>query len=102
MNYALKIIVIIICCSISEKIYSQPSQLIPYQAVARDNAGDPIENQAISVKLSIRNITSVGTVLYSETHVVTTNTGGSFTVNIGGGTVVSGSYAGIDWTTNAK
>ena len=81
---------------------AQVPQAVPYQAVARNNAGNLIASQNISVRLSIVNSTASGPVVYSERHTVTTSQFGLFTVNIGQGTVLSGSFAGINWAVNAK
>ena len=83
-------------------VFAQAPQAIPYQAVARNNAGNTLANQAISIRMSIRNLTSAGTILYQETHAVTTNAYGLFTLSIGQGTVVSGTFASINWGTGAK
>jgi hypothetical protein len=70
---------------------------IAYQAVARDSTGQPIGNSAIGVRFSIRDSSLSGTVVYSETHNLTTNALGLFTATIGNGTAQSGTYAGINW-----
>ncbi|MBI5219289.1 MAG: hypothetical protein HY958_10205 [Bacteroidia bacterium] len=78
--------------------YAQSPQLINYQAVARNTGGQLIINQNISVRISILSGSPAGTAEYSETHAVTTNQFGIFTIQIGGGTVVSGSFAAISWS----
>ncbi len=54
-------------------VLAQAPQGIPYQAVARDNAGATLANQAISLRLSIHDTTATGTIVYQETHMITTN-----------------------------
>src|ERR1035438_9290408 len=81
---------------------AQVPQSIPYQAVARDANGNLIANQNISIRFSIHDVTSNGTIVYRETQSTTTNLLGLFTVNIGQGTPVIGTFSGIDWGTNAK
>ena len=81
---------------------AQAPQGIPYQAVARDNAGNLIKSQPISLRFSIHDVTASGTVVYSETHTVTTDALGLFSVNIGGGTATVGTLAGVNWGTGAK
>ncbi len=80
---------------------AQAPQGIPYQAVARDNAGNLIKNQSISLRFSIHDGTETGTVVYSETHSVTTDALGLFSVNIGGG-ASSISFANINWGSGSK
>jgi len=81
---------------------AQAPNAIPYQAVARDVSGNILGNQNISLRFSVHDVTAVGTVVYKETQSVTTNSFGLFTVNIGQGTPVTGTFAAISWATNAK
>jgi len=80
---------------------AQP-KLFNYQGVARSSSGSPIASQPIGLKISILDSSLTGTVLYSETHHPTTNSFGLYNVAIGGGTVVSGSMASINWGVNDK
>ncbi|MBL0098528.1 MAG: collagen-like protein [Bacteroidetes bacterium] len=75
---------------------------IPYQAVARDLAGNVYANQNISLRFSIRDNSSNGSIVYSETQTKTTNALGLFTANIGEGTPDIGTFAAINWGTGAK
>ncbi len=83
-------------------LFAQAPQGIVYQAVARNSSGVEIENQAIVVRISIRNMTASGTIVYSETHNVNTNQFGLFTLNIGTGSPVSGSFPTINWGSGSK
>jgi hypothetical protein len=78
---------------------AQVPQAINYQAVARNNAGQALANQAIKVRLSILDNTIS---LYSETRSVTTNALGLFNVQIGstGATATTGSFTSVDWVHN--
>lgn len=87
----------LICINI---VYAQP-QKINYQAVAIDASGLAVKNKVISLRLSILDSSSTGSVLYSETHQPTTDGSGQFSVYLGGGTVVSGTFSNIPWG-NAK
>lgn len=80
---------------------AQAPQGIPYQAVARDNAGNLIKNQNIALRFSIHDGTASGAVVYSENHSVTTDALGLFSVNIGGGTSAS-TLANVNWGSGAK
>ena len=91
----------VIALSLTQKTHAQAPQGIPYQAVARDNAGNLIKNQNISLRFSIHDGTASGAVVYSETHSVTTDALGLFAVNIGGGTS-SGTLADVNWGSGAK
>lgn len=83
-------------------LLAQAPQAIPYQAVARDNTGNAIVNQAVSLRFTIHDATAGGTVVYQETQNKTTNPLGLFTANIGEGTIVSGTFATIDWGGSSK
>ncbi len=99
----MKIITTILAfCFISALAFAQIPQQLTYQAVARNSTGNAIINTAVSVRISIKDVTATGTTLYSETHSVTTNQFGLFTLPVGGGTIVSGTFASINWATNAK
>lgn len=76
---------------------AQAPQRISYQAVARNDQGHALVNQAVSFRLSIRQGSAEGAAAYSETHAVTTNEFGLANLAIGTGTVVSGVFSDIDW-----
>ncbi len=82
--------------------FAQAPNAIPYQGVARNAAGNILASQNISLRISIRDVTAVGNVVYSETHVVATTALGLFNVNIGQGTPVSGTLASVNWGNGAK
>jgi hypothetical protein len=82
--------------------FAQAPQGIPYQAVARNTSGSILVSTAISVRFTIRDSVATGAIKYRETFSATTTAQGMFSVNIGQGTVVSGTFAGINWGTNAK
>ncbi len=81
---------------------AQAPQLMNYQAVARDNAGTVIANQSIGLRFSILNNSPTGTAVYVETQTTSTNSLGLFSVQVGGGTVVSGNFSTIPWGSGQK
>lgn len=83
-------------------LYGQAPQVIPYQAVARDNAGNPIASQSVALRFSIRDGNVSGTISYQELQIKTTNSIGLFTANIGEGVVINGSMATIAWGSGSK
>lgn len=99
-----KIVILISFCTvlIATHCFAQAPQLINYQAVARDAGGNTITSQTIGIKFNIRNATSNGPVVFSETHSVTTNQFGLFNLTIGSGTPTSGTLAAIDWSGDLK
>jgi hypothetical protein len=94
----------LICTLIVSAAMAQMPQAINYQAVARNNSGQPLANKAIKVRLSIVNTVAGNTVLYSETRNVTTNTLGLFNVQIGGPGAISttGNFASVNWLNNTS
>jgi hypothetical protein len=76
---------------------AQPTNKINYQAVARNITGNVLQNQNIGLRISILN-GSGGPSLYTETFNLNTNNFGLFTVQLGGGVLVSGNYNTINWS----
>jgi len=96
------LLITLVLISIGIGAFAQVPQLFKYQAVARDNAGNELANTALIVRVSIHDGTATGTVVYSESHNATTNQFGLFSINIGSGTVISGTFGSIDWSTGNK
>ena len=88
---------LLFCLLASFGTQAQSPQAIPYQAVARDNAGNLIAGQSISLRFSIHSGTANGTVVYSETQTALTNNLGLFAVNIGQGTPIGSSLSSVSW-----
>lgn len=85
-------------------VYGQAPGLFNYQGVARNAVGNVIQNKAITLRLSIRNGTATGPVVYAETRELTTNAVGLFNVLVGspGASNVTGTIQGVDWATGDK
>jgi len=81
---------------------AQPPQAFKYQAVVRDNNGDIIQNQNVSLRISIHDGYSTGTVIYQEIHSAITNQFGLVSVDVGTGTPVTGYFSSIDWANGSK
>ncbi|MFI5140530.1 MAG: hypothetical protein ACHQIM_22110, partial [Sphingobacteriales bacterium] len=82
---------------LSLQLISQSPQGIPYQAVARDLNGTPILNTSMSVRFTVHDGSGTGAIEFQETHTVTSNALGVFTVVIGGGDITQGTFGGINW-----
>ena len=78
-------------------VLAQTPQAFKYQAVARDNAGNVLANQDVSFQIGLLQGSASGTLVYSETHLVTTNAFGLVNLEIGSGAFVSGVFEEIDW-----
>ncbi|WP_347921765.1 tail fiber domain-containing protein [Pontimicrobium sp. SW4] len=71
-------------------------QGINYKALVKDNLGNVVANQSITVQFQI--LEGVGqTNVYQETHTPTTTTNGFVVLIMGTGTVNSGVFNTIDW-----
>jgi uncharacterized protein (TIGR02145 family) len=70
---------------------------INYQGAAVDSLGKPMKNQTIALQLSVLDSSSTGAAVYVETHSTPTNGSGLFSLQIGGGTAVSGTFDSIPW-----
>ncbi|MCC7149903.1 MAG: hypothetical protein IT216_11855 [Saprospiraceae bacterium] len=71
-----------------------------YQAVARDSKGQIIANKDLDLKISLSSFQAEKEyIYYSEQHRLTTNSLGLFSLIIGEGSVLSGSYEKIPWAT---
>ncbi len=97
MKYTLLIAFVIYSIS----AVAQP-QAINYQGVARNTYGLPLINRSISLRLSILDSSPIGQVVYMETQNVSTSNSGLFNVEIGLGTVNSGSFVSIQWGLGSK
>ena len=93
-----KIVTSFIALFITAIVWAQVPQEMSYQSVIRNSSGDLITNQLVSVQISILQGSVSGTASYVETHTPTTNANGLISIQIGGGTQVSGDYATIDWS----
>lgn len=82
---------------LSSQCFAQAPQAFNYQGVARDNGGNVLANQSIGVKIDLRQTSTSGIILYTETHSTTTNDFGLFNLSIGTGTVTTGNFSTIDW-----
>lgn len=97
----MKRLITIVCLAFGITAMAQAPEMINYQGIARNTSGATLNSQAISLRLTIHQTTSTGTTVYQETHNPTTNQFGLFNVQIGGGTVVSGTFSSIAWGTDA-
>jgi len=78
--------------------FAQVPQAMSYQAVVRNSSNVLVINSPIGVRASIVQGSASGTVVYVETHTAQTNENGLFNIEIGRGTIVSGTYVdAINW-----
>jgi hypothetical protein len=77
--------------------FAQAPNRISYQAEVRNGSNNLVVNQLVGIRISILQGSIAGASVYTETHAPTTNANGLVSLQIGGGTVVSGGFASINW-----
>ena len=75
--------------------FAQAPEKMSYQAVIRDASNALVTNQQVGMQISIL---QGSTAVYEETQTPTSNTNGLVSLEIGTGTVISGSFTAIDWS----
>lgn len=81
----------------AQSVFSQSPHLLSYQSLVRDNTGNILTNQSIGIQVTILQGSSTGTAVFTERHTTVSNSNGLVTVQIGNGTVVTGTFSSIDW-----
>lgn len=76
--------------------FAQAPQMLTYQAVIRNGAGEVVSNQTLDVQVSILQGSVNGAVVYSETHNTSTTSNGVVTLAVGDG-ATSDDFSSIDW-----
>jgi hypothetical protein len=82
---------------INSSIFAQAPQKMSYQAIIRNSNDSLLISTPVGMRISLVQGVPTGTVVFSETQTATTNANGLVSLQIGMGTVVSGTFAGIDW-----
>ncbi|HXA02744.1 MAG TPA: collagen-like protein [Cytophagaceae bacterium] len=95
-----KLLFLVSLISISvQLLFAQTPQKMSYQAVLRNSSNNLITSAAIGMRVSILQGSATGSSVYTETQTTTTNTNGLASIAIGTGTIVSGNFSTIDWST---
>ncbi len=89
------LILISVLCAVMA--FAQAPQSFKYQAVIRYSDGAIVQNQMVSLRISLLADSPQGTATYAETHDVTTNQFGIANIDIGEGTPQSGNFNSIAW-----
>jgi hypothetical protein len=80
-------------------VSAQAPQGFNYQATIRNNSGQLLLNQNVQVKFNILSNSATGTTVYSESQSVTTDDLGHINLVVGQGTVITGTFSSINWST---
>ncbi|PZU26739.1 MAG: hypothetical protein DI622_00030 [Chryseobacterium sp.] len=81
--------------------FAQVPEKMSYQAIIRNATGQVLPNQSIAIKASILQGSPAGAAVYSERLTGNTNTNGLITLEIGSGTVLTGTFNTINWSTGS-
>ena len=84
---------------ISINLFAQPPQKMSYQCVIRNSSGILVTNHIVGIRISILQGSAAGTVVYQEIYNPDpqTNTNGLVSIEIGGGSAITGIFSAIDW-----
>jgi len=103
MNYTttlkLKQVLALIIINLNLFLFAQTPEGINYQAVIRKTNGTLVTNSTLAVRIQIKQNSATGTVVYAERQSVITSAYGLVNFVIGQGTVLSGTFSAINWST---
>jgi hypothetical protein len=94
----MRILLTTLALFLSALLMAQAPALIPYQAVARDAAGQPLANSTINARFTIHDASANGTAVWQEMQTVSTSALGLFTAQLGSNV----SLNSVNWAGGAK
>jgi uncharacterized protein (TIGR02145 family) len=83
---------------VSAMLFAQAPALIPYQAIARNAAGEPLASSTLNARFTIHDGTAAGTSVWQELQTVSTSALGLFTAQLGSSVALSN----VNWANGAK
>ena len=92
-----KIYSLVVGLLLTASVWAQAPQKMSYQAVLRNSNGALITSAPVGMRISILQGSSPVTAVYVETQTPSTNANGLVSLEIGTGTIVTGTFAGINW-----
>lgn len=90
---------ITLCLLFLGSSFAQPLNF-NYQGIARSGSGAPLTNQNIGLRISI--LDNADGTIFSESHAVTTNAYGLYNLQIGDGTIITGTMTAVAALSRAK
>jgi hypothetical protein len=90
------LLIILAALLLTTNVFANIPEKISYQAVIRDKDGSLITKTVVSVRVSILQFIEIGSPIYVENHVLTTNKNGLISLEIGKGTS-EGDFSSINW-----
>lgn len=92
-----KLFTILILFLSTSYIFAQAPQKMSFQAIIRNASNALITNQTVGVRISILQGSTNGQAVYVEVHSPASNVNGLINLEIGNGTVISGTFSSISW-----
>lgn len=96
-----KLYIILAMALFSLNVFAQAPEKMSYQAVIRNSSDALVTSSPVGIKISILQGSATGTAVYEETQTASTNANGLVSIEVGNGTVVSGTFNTIDWSTGS-
>ncbi len=93
----ISIATVLFIVGVLQQVFAQSPNKLSYQAVIRNGSNALVKSQSIGMRINILQGSASGASVYVETQTPTTNTNGLASIEIGGGTVVSGNFSTINW-----
>ena len=94
----LKLSFVLLLTFTTSLIFGQAPQKMSFQAVIRNASNTLVANTAVGMRISVLQGSSSGTAVYVETQTALTNINGLVSIQIGSGTLVSGNFSTINWS----
>jgi uncharacterized protein (TIGR02145 family) len=101
-HFLQSVILIVSSLLITSSLLAQSPQGIPYQAVMRNADGSVMASSAVNLTFMIHDGTANGSVVYQESHALTSNAQGLVSCVVGNGVVSQGNFNSINWGSGAK
>ena len=98
MNLKTYTLFVVLFC-LSTMAFSQAPEGINYQAVIRKTNGTLLANSPVAIRVQIKQTSATGTVVFSERQTAITSAYGLVNLVIGQGTLLSGNFSTINWST---
>eukprot|EP01132_Coremiostelium_polycephalum_P022414 gene22414-26602_t len=91
------IMVLVLITGLKQTFAQDGLKGINYQAVARNTNGTVLSSQPVKVRISVLGGSATGALQYQEQHVLNTNQLGLFTLQMGKGSPLTGTFTGVPW-----
>lgn len=93
----LSLIFVLLLLTVTFGVFGQAPEKMSYQAIIRAQDNSLVSNSNIGLKVILRQGSVSGAIVYQETQTATTNSNGLVSLQIGTGTVATGSFSAIAW-----